>query len=128
MSWANEMAKQFKDRDNQRPLGAIVGEVVSPLPDLTISAVDGQVLLTRKNLYISAGLKEKQYKADVAISDGSTELRAGTTESYEIVSFETEKDTTTITMHFELKPGDMVLLLPTADEQTFYVIDKVEKL
>ena len=81
------LAKNFKARDNKLPIGNIVGEVINGFPDIKISILDGNIILT----------KDKLYCCNSVLSDA-------------------------------LNIGDFLLLLHTANEQTWFIVDKVTKL
>jgi len=103
--WDTELAKLFKERENKALIGSVVGKVVSAAPDLQVSIIDGNILLYKEQLYccdhVVSGYT-RQY---------TTEVAAGTIEL---------TDT--------LKTGDDVLLIHTADEQTWFIIDRITKL
>jgi hypothetical protein len=104
-SWDIALAKKFKDRDNKVPIGNIVGKVISTFPDLKISILDGQIILSKEQLYISTFL-ESNYNRE-----------------YQINSI-----TGTITFLDTLKVNDDVLLSHTANEHMWFIIAKVRKL
>lgn len=153
MSWENELAKQFKQRDNPSIIGAVIGKVISPMPDLKVSILDGIVILQKEQLYITAGLKEKLYKTEIRGSkSGDIQIRTitysqneeildddfpkqrikivqetGTNQLYEITNLDMfDKENIKINLWFELKKGDEVLVIPSASEQQFFIVDIVE--
>lgn len=156
MSWENLIAKELKSRDNPDLIGACIGTVISPLPNLKISILNGAVILNSEQLYITAGLKEKLFKTEVrGYKSGDIAIRpltyavnkevmdddnfpksrekiiaeTGENKLYEITNLELfDKNNIKIKLWFELKKGDEVLILPTVSEQQFFVIDKVEKV
>ena len=101
--WDVEMAKMFKERNQKDKIGPIIGNVSSVSP-LKVSILGGDVVLQAEQLYISRSLLDKEY--DCKINTGST---------------------SDIKLYFSLKKDDEVLLVPTEDEQTYFIIDIVEK-
>jgi hypothetical protein len=55
MTWAYDMAKLFKERENKEPTGPIVGKVLSVTP-YKISINDDQIFLENEHLYIMNSL------------------------------------------------------------------------
>lgn len=100
-----ELAKLLKERENKPTHGITVGKVVSSPPQLKIQ-LNEVVLLSASNLVISSHLLEERVKK-ITVSNG-------------LVTEVIDKE--------ELKVGDEVILIPTADYQTFYLIDKVVRL
>ncbi|MGP1563007.1 DUF2577 family protein [Filifactor alocis] len=126
--WANDIAKELKGRDNPTKIGVIIGEVATTLPNIKIKALDGKMILTKEMLYFTSGMINKEYKPKISLKNGNATLTASTTENYKIEGFDVDKEGGTVTLFFELKPGDKVLLIPTTDEQSFFVVDKIEQV
>lgn len=57
--WEVTLANLFKDRDNPKPLGAILGKIVS-LEPLKISIQDGKFFIDRSNCYVCNKLLERK--------------------------------------------------------------------
>ena len=130
MDGISELAKLFKERENKLYLGPQIGIVISPLPDIQIAFGD-KVILTKEHLIISENLVKKQgkFKLKGSSNIGSTTLMRTQPNSYEIVDIDIDQiDKTNIEIEYELKAGDKVILIPTANEQQYYVIDKVVSL
>ncbi|WP_462274256.1 DUF2577 family protein [Filifactor alocis] len=126
--WANDIAKELKGRDNPTKIGVIIGEVATTLPNIKIKALDGKMILTKEMLYFTSGMINKEYKPKISLKNGNATLTASTTENYKIEGFDVDKEDGTVTLFFELNPGDKVLLIPTTDEQSFFVVDKIEQV
>ena len=47
------LANEFKKRNNTKNIGSIVGRVMSELPDLKISILNDQIILSAEQLYIT---------------------------------------------------------------------------
>lgn len=104
MSWEVELAKEFKQRDNQEVEGAVLGTIISSDP-ITISIYNNKVILDSKNCYICSNLISIAKAADIELNNTT--------------------NTGQITFKDILKPNDKVLCLPTANGQKFFIIDKV---
>lgn len=101
------LAKSLKERNNTKPMGIVVGTVLSTTP-LKIGILGSEVILDNTNCFLCSNLVENYIrKANIKNMDNSI------TNNVEI----TFKDI--------LKIGDKVLVLPDANEQTFYIVDKV---
>jgi|GEM_PF-1150677 len=109
-----DLAKEFRKRDPKKILGPIVGRVLSPLPDLQVSILSDQVVLSADKLYIT----EKLYKdtetvflnGDLILDDITKSVNGELTMTKEI-----------------LKKDEKVMLVPTENGQEFFIIDKVRK-
>jgi len=128
MSFDIDFANELRKRNNEKPNGAILGEVISIEP-LKISIYEGKVILTNEQCYLCSNLiKEIPRKADLNIKAYSVNVTAtdsmGDTISSINISDKSDYDIE-ITYKDILKIGDKVLCLPTIDGQTFFVIDKV---
>lgn len=124
MGWDVGLASMFKERNNKSLIGPCVGKVVSVDP-LKVSILNGDVVLEGDQLYMPSGLLEKEFKCDIKASGDIGEITgvAGNLKSLDIT-----KDTGLIKLHFELKEGNDLLLIPTENEQTFFIIDIVKKV
>ncbi|MGE7828960.1 DUF2577 family protein [Paenibacillus sp. NPDC093718] len=103
------LTKLFTDRDNPKIVTVAVGTVLQPLPDIQVQ-LGKSIILTREDLIISASLTEG-YKGKY-------------TDIYTTVNglVEVEKE---VIVKMELAAGDEVILIPTTDMQTYYVMNKV---
>jgi hypothetical protein len=104
MNWDIELAKEFKQRDNQEVEGAVLGTVITNEP-LTISIYNNKVILNGENCYICSNLISNTKAADIVIDNVTSNGQ--------------------ITFKDILKPNDKVLCLPTANGQKFFIIDRV---
>lgn len=106
-----EMAKLFKERENPRSFSVEVGKVISPLPNIQISlGGEGKIILTKENLlFASQVLNEYKREFNVQYESGGTAKG-------------------NITFIDTLKGGDEVILIPTANKQNYYLMDKVVRL
>jgi len=98
----NELAKIFKGLQNRPYSGPSIGTVLSPPPDLKVRLGD-KIILTMDHLIVPARLwPDNVQTVDLVgvISDG------------------------TLTFKNTLVSGDEVILLPSANEQKYFLIDK----
>ena len=109
-----DLAKEFRKRDPKKILGPIVGRVLSPLPDLQVSILSDQVVLSADKLYIT----EKLYKDSEAIS------LSGNLMIDDILK--PVNGELTIVKEI-LKKDEMIMLVPAENGQEFFIIDKVRK-
>lgn len=140
-----KLASLLKDRDNQPYLGPQVGVVVEPPPNLRISLGD-KIILDKDNLIIAAHVLA-DYQRELEITGGiditgvtgkTTLIQPPPPEEPAVVS-ETwgmqstslegqEKITGKMKYTDTLKPGDEVILIPSTDEQRYFVVDKAVRL
>lgn len=126
--WDVGLAKMFKERDKSNNIGACVGKVVGVDP-LKISILDGNIVLQENQLYITEGLLKKEYKFELIAGDNVGNIAITSKPANPLISINiNDKDKTKLTLHFELKVGDEVLLIPTENEQVFFIVDKVHKV
>lgn len=129
-SYDIEIAKLFKERENLEIQGAIIGRVVNISP-LKLSVYEGQVTLDKNQLYICDSCLQKDFKIGISTNDvaGEVLLKSdGQTYDYEIMNLSTSIENTSVVLKFEMKLSDELLLIPTADGQKFFIVDKVRKL
>ena len=130
MDGISELARLFKDRDNILYIGPQIGKVINPLPDIKIALGD-KIVLTKEHLIISETLIKKRgkFKLSGNSSIGNITLKISHQNNYEIVDINIDQiDKTNIEVEFDLKIDDGVILIPTIDEQQYYLIDKVVRL
>lgn len=101
MSGMTELAMMFKDRDHKDWKGIHTGNVLNGFPDIEIRSDEFTIL--RKDRLLFASHLMQGYKRTYNMNG----------------SMGTIEYTDTI------KAGDTVILIPTWDEQKYYVIDKV---
>jgi len=94
--WDTDLAKEFKNRNNESFIGVVVGTVENINP-LTVSIYGGKALLTGDNLYVCKNAT--QYT--MTVSTGGTATHEG------------------------LSQGDKVAVIATEDNQKLFVIDKL---
>lgn len=107
------LAKLLKERDNREYIGVITGTVVQGFPDVKIR-VDATVMLDNSHLIWARSLLTDQ-KRKCYISNPANGAKEHGLNGAEGEFYWTE----------EIKVGDNVILLPTQNEQIYYVIDRV---
>lgn len=138
MDGVSELAVLFKERDNKYYLGPQIGKVISPLPEIKI-ALGEKIILVKEHLIIASHIL-KGYEREFSV-EGQLKFSdsyAGMTEEayvsqhgfhqHEIESLKVNTDyesTGKIRWTDSLEEGDEVILIPTTNEQQYYVIDKV---
>jgi len=134
-SWDIALAKKFKERENKLSIGNVVGNVISSFPNLKISILDGNVVLNKEQLYccesVLAGYTREIKTTDFSASGATSTHKltsGGTLEDYTYTKINIPESTATMEYTDTLGVGDLVLLTPTVDEQTWFIIDKVKKL
>ena len=127
----NELAKQLKAMRNPKLIGTSIGKVTKANP-LTVSIADGLVVLTEgEDLSVCEKLKKKKYTAKFTWENGSlTANISGETASHEAVTGSVTGQTKgteegEITIDPEIKKGDMILVVPSADEQSWIAVDRI---
>lgn len=124
-----EFAKEFKKRDNVSVQGITVGTVTSPPPNLVI-VVNGFIL--DKEQLVVADYLLSGYKREM-ITRGSGNITAKTPvpppiyydQHTVIESIDFAGD---ITLTDTLKAGDKVIVMPSTNNEIYYVLSKVGEL
>ena len=134
----NTLARMFKARDNPEWLGAVTGEVVKAPPELEVK-LENKAIVKNHKIIISIE-KIIGYKRTYSLEGNVTQYDFDNTTSSEAVPNHpshpipklsgkgTYKAEGTIQWTDTLKVGDKVLMLPTNEEEYFYLIDKVVRL
>ncbi|QEK13731.1 DUF2577 domain-containing protein (plasmid) [Crassaminicella thermophila] len=138
MDGISELAKMLKERDNQPYLGPQIGEVITPPPNIQIALGD-KIILTKEHLVIAAHVltdyqREINITGDIQTTEegGSVTLQVNPAPTtYTVVDGSVNGNvviTGTIKYTDTLKKGDKVILIPSTDEQTYFLIDKAVML
>ena len=129
MSWENEFAKAFKDRDNVMPMGVLEGIVISTSP-LRVKIKEGLIILESEQIYIRRGLTTKHYKAK-----GTGKLKGsnlGTIKLNGTMQITDELKWSDVDVEFDfevtyqLEEGQKVYVIPTTSEQMYFICDVIE--
>ncbi len=141
--FVNKLAKELKKFENHEQIGSLVGKVIKPYPDLTISILSGQVILYPEQLYVNEHLTNeyiRKYEETGKITlDAKTEsamagVTGQATESPTGHAHDIKLNENTYTSKGDikltdtLKAGDFVKVSPMIDGQLWFVDYKVKKV
>ncbi|MBB6217501.1 hypothetical protein HNQ80_003622 [Anaerosolibacter carboniphilus] len=144
MDAISELAMLFKERENVIYMGPQTGTVISPLPNIKVSLGE-KIILDKEELIISAhvlagyqremeitNIKSTGFSSDSGDIDfhltGSPPPKNYTITGLSIPQSSTMKSEGTLKYTDTLKVGDQVILIPSSDNQKYYLIDKAVKL
>jgi hypothetical protein len=131
MDAINELAKMFTERNNKETLGIQIGKVVSPHPELKVSLGDS-IILDKRHLVIAAHVLDNYERAyELEYTEDVTGDTNGATVGTFGSHFHTLKNLMVkgkLKWTDTLKKDDEVILIPTADNQRFVLIDRAVKL
>ena len=129
MSWENEFAKAFKDRDNVMPMGVLEGIVISTSP-LRVKIKEGLIILEREQIYVSRGLTTKHYKAKgtgkLKGSNLGTIKLNGTMQTTDELKWSDVDVEFDFEVTYQLEEGQKVYVIPTTSEQMYFICDVIE--
>ena len=124
MSWENEFAKAFKDRDNVMPMGVLEGIVISTSP-LRVKIKEGLIILESEQIYVSRGLTTKHYKAKGTGNLGTIKLN-GTMQITDELKWSDVDVEFDFEVTYQLEEGQKVYVIPTTSEQMYFICDVIE--
>ena len=58
-SWDIAIAEKFKERDNPNPIGAVLGKILSPLPNISIELLNGYGVIDSDKIYLSNAITNR---------------------------------------------------------------------
>lgn len=58
-AWDVAIAEKFKERDNPKPIGAVLGKILRPLPDISIELLGGYGILDADKIYLSNAITNR---------------------------------------------------------------------
>ena len=129
MSWENEFAKAFKDRDNVMPMGVLEGIVISTNP-LRVKIKEGLIILEPEQIYVSRGLTTKHYKAKgtgkLKGSNLGTIKLNGTMQTTDELKWSDVDVEFDFEVTYQLEEGQKVYVIPTTSEQMYFICDVIE--
>ena len=129
MSWENEFAKAFKDRDNVVPMGVLEGIVISISP-LRVKIKEGLIILEPEQIYVSRGLTTKHYKAKgtgkLKGSNLGTIKLNGTMQTTDELKWSDVDVEFDFEVTYQLEEGQKVYVIPTTSEQMYFICDVIE--
>lgn len=123
-NWADDVANEFKSRDNKKAIGMVIGEVLTPPPALSVSIMEGQIVV--RNPYIAEHLLtgyKRRINIRLAAAEGSTNSASCSdgTHSHRLTTVGVPD--TDITTLDTLKAGDSVIVY-SGDNQNYFVLDR----
>ncbi|MCS1383269.1 DUF2577 domain-containing protein [Lysinibacillus sphaericus] len=114
MDAVTELAIILKNNENPKQVSMSTGIVISPPPSAQIR-LNETVILSNSQLVFAAHILE-DYEREIEL-EGDIRFTDSQFQSFEAKEVKSKtKDT--------LKEGDEVILLPTADEQLYFVVGK----
>lgn len=151
-SWDIALAEKFKERDNPSPIGAVLGKILSPLPNISIELLNGYGVIDADKIYLSNAITNRleiectmkdfesqgNKASDCTITNLSTEgtgddsggdknlSLSGHIGSYTASTAKKEnkiKGKFILQTVFNLKEGMYVLVIPNVAEDKFFVVD-----
>ena len=151
-SWDIAVAEKFKERENPSPIGAVLGKILKPLPDISIELLNGYGVIDSDKIYLSNAItnrlaiectmKEFESEGNRSTNCNITNLNTsgagndsagdtnlmltGHTGSYKSSSSKKDnKDKGKFILQtvFNLKKGMYVLVIPNTEEDKFFVVD-----
>nr|DAN51655.1 MAG TPA: Protein of unknown function (DUF2577) [Caudoviricetes sp.] len=129
MSWENEFAKAFKERDNVMPMGVLEGSVISTNP-LRVKIKEGLIILEPEQIYVSRGLTTKHYKAKgtgkLKGSNLGTIKLNGTMQITDELKWSDVDVEFDFELTYQLEEGQKVYVIPTTSEQMYFICDVIE--
>lgn len=129
MSWENEFAKAFKERDNVMPMGVLEGIVISTNP-LRVKIKEGLIILEPEQIYVSRGLTTKHYKAKgtgkLKGSNLGTIKLNGTMQTTDELKWSDVDVEFDFEVTYQLEEGQKVYVIPTTSEQMYFICDVIE--
>nr|DAD67797.1 MAG TPA: Protein of unknown function DUF2577 [Siphoviridae sp. ctMS01]DAS40377.1 MAG TPA: Protein of unknown function (DUF2577) [Caudoviricetes sp.] len=129
MSWENEFAKAFKERDNVMPMGVLEGIVISTNP-LRVKIKEGLIILEPEQIYVSRGLTTKHYKAKgtgkLKGSNLGTIKLNGTMQITDELKWSDVDVEFDFELTYQLEEGQKVYVIPTTSEQMYFICDVIE--
>ena len=151
-SWDIAVAEKFKERENPSPIGAVLGKILKPLPDISIELLNGYGVIDSDKIYLSNAITNrlaiectmKEFESqgnkssDCSInglntsgagndSAGDTNLTlSGHSGNYSGSTSKTDnKDKGKFILQtvFHLKKNMFVLVIPNFEEDKFFIVD-----
>lgn len=151
-AWDIALAEKFKERDNPNPIGAVLGKILSPLPNISIELLSGYGVIDADKIYLSnaitnrleiectmknfesQGNKSSNCTIDSLNTSGAGQDSAGHINLTMSGHSGTYKGSTSkkdnkdkgkfiLQTVFNLKAGMYVLVIPNVEEDKFFVVD-----
>ena len=124
-SWETDLAKQFKVRDNPKPIGACIGKVESLSP-VVISIQSGKFKLQADQIYICNQILERETTFRDYIADQEQSGSISVSCEHGGGSYSASGDIECngrVHLNEVWKVGDYVMVVPDESGQHFFIVD-----
>ena len=151
-SWDIAVAEKFRERENPSPIGAVLGKILKPLPDISIELLNGYGVIDSDKIYLSNAITNrlaiectmKEFesqgnKSSNCSINGLNTSGAGNDSAGDInlmlsghsgtyADSSSEKDNKDkgkfiLQTVFHLEKGMFVLVIPNFEEDKFFIVD-----
>ena len=128
-TWAQDIANQFKKRDNPKPISNCIGVILQIGDDWKISIQDGAYIIDKRNGYICRHILQRSSDFTIDQESQNGNLTPGTCSggfSHGGSSYSTSNSANGhVTLHpiDDWQPGNRVMVAPTTDNQRFFIVD-----
>ena len=127
-----ELANKLNAMKNPSLIGISIGEVINTDP-FSVAIAGGQIILVEgEELYVAERLKKKAYAVEFEWTEGNVTANVTwktSPDSEGVAGSATGttsgKEKGTVKIDPAVEKGDMVFVVPTADEQTWIAIDRI---
>jgi len=125
----SELASMLKKRDNPSYLGITIGKIITPPPNTKIQ-LNEKVILENDRLIFSAHVLNGYKRQFQSQSSGEiiTKTPPSPISYSNYTVLESLANNGELTLTDTLKVGDEVILVPTSNEQKYFVLDKAVML
>ena len=124
-NWEYEMAKQFKERDNPKPIGACIGKVESLSP-VIISIQSGKFMLQAWQIYICNQILERETTFQDYVANQSQSGKISVSCNPGGGNYNADGDIECngrVHLNEVWKVGDYVMVVPDESGQHFFIVD-----
>lgn len=128
-NWEYSLAGELKKRDNPKPLGAILGQVVSLSP-VVISIQSGKFMLHEDQIYICNQILERETSFRDYVANQSQSGQISVSCSAGGGSYSADGDIEAsgrVHLNEVWKEGSYVMVVPDESGQHFFIVDIVKK-
>lgn len=132
MDAITDLAAMLKENENPKPISMTTGIVISPPPNAQIKLTEGIILFNHQLVFAAHILED--YQREIALEgdlkftdeDCGTIVNAAGTGSVVTLNVDTRFEAKNVksTTKDTIKKDDEVILMPTTDEQLYFVLDK----
>lgn len=128
-TWAQDIANQFSVRDNPKPISTCIGLILQTGDDWKVSIQDGAYIIDKRNGYICRHILQRSSNFTIDKESQNGNLTTGACSggfSHGGSSYSTSNSASGhVTLHpiDDWKPGNRVMVAPTADNQRFFIVD-----